>query len=203
MDYKKLSEESLDVIMQKLRDEIKKAKTEAPEISNNQHNVSTKIRKGMDFSALEHSISRASVGNTIGLTPVPMHAQRGLKRFIARVIRKIYLRVAELSNRDIRTANAAILTALVNIKSYLSDLSDRILKQQLHTESLFESASESIAHQNDELANMKRDICEYTKKNEDNINNEIVLIDEKIKILDERIKTLDEKIKTLNEKVTT
>jgi len=130
MDYKKLSEESLDGIMEKLREA---GRAEQPESAEQQKEYfSPDVNEDIiaAFRNLDIYIPEMAAGRHIGLLPAPMSKKKGLMRIFARLIEKVYFRIAELSNRDIRIFNAASYVAFLSVRDIVNDLIKKVGSQE-------------------------------------------------------------------------
>ena len=130
MDYQRLDDEELERVLSRLRAAAAPAypaAVPAPESDTQRHALDT----------AEQALDTAACGTQIGLQSAPMYRQRGLKRLLARWVERIYLRVAELTNRDVRRFNGAALetmTALLDFcreqKARSDALSAELLRQK-------------------------------------------------------------------------
>ena len=120
MDYLKLSESSLDEIMREIRNRncIESA---APAISNHAERT-TDNQYFLELKMVDENLAQAGVGRQIGQKKSPMYRKKGLVRKFARAVEKIYLRIAELTNRDIREFNGILITTLQLLKKILVGL---------------------------------------------------------------------------------
>jgi len=136
MDYKKLSEESLDVIMQKIRDANSETFSCDEQLQSTYPKTQRRNVDMLHFHKMKEYVEEMSVGVSVGLKPSPMYAKKGIKRFIARLIEKKYLRIAELTNRDIREFNVATINALIFFRKEMLSMSNRMREQQEQIEAL-------------------------------------------------------------------
>ena len=120
MDYLKLSESSLDEIMREIRNRncIESA---AAAISNHAERT-TDNQYFLELKMVDENLAQAGVGRQIGQKKSPMYRKKGLVRKFARAVEKIYLRIAELTNRDIREFNGILITTLQLLKKILVGL---------------------------------------------------------------------------------
>ena len=128
MDYERLSRESLDTIM----DEIRKANGNEAFIPEKSV-VPASIQRDASLEEVHSLLESAGIGTSLGLRKAEMKVQKGLRRLLARFIEKIYLRVSELTNRDVRTMSSSLITALDRICGKLEQLfyNDQLLEKQL------------------------------------------------------------------------
>jgi len=136
MDYRKLSEESLDIIMEKIRTANSETSSQTAELQTTHSKLNKHKIDDLYLNKLEKCIERMSVGESIGLNPSPMHAKKGFKRFISKFIEKTYLRISELSNRDLRIFCEETTKALVLARKEMKLLSTKADLQQDQIESL-------------------------------------------------------------------
>ena len=120
MDYKKLSEKNLDEIMAAIRRE--NGKNISCGVRDMSCFDSAEIQRDADLADVDYCIDMSVVGMQIGLRKAPMYNKKGLARKIARVIELIYLRIAELTNRDLRDFSSSIIKALRILRSRIERL---------------------------------------------------------------------------------
>lgn len=134
MDYARLSEKSLDDIMQNIRIETGKICAEKTSVVH----VDEKRILGQenDFQVMNMHLAEAVIGKQIGLHKGPMHKKHGIMRWLARLVEKIYLRMAELTNRDVRTFNTKVLDLFHEIKRKLEAQHDLHVVQQVQIDEM-------------------------------------------------------------------
>ncbi|MCQ2438373.1 MAG: class I SAM-dependent methyltransferase [Oscillospiraceae bacterium] len=147
MDYEKLSSESLDTIFREIR--IRNGKSDLPSSPETED----QIRSVVTFPNLEEidaDMAPAAVGTSIGLNRAEMRAKKGISRFFARLVEKLYLRIAELTNRDVRTYNSAMLTAVTVVRNRVGTLfeNDAVL---MENDKLLEDRFGTILANQDDL----------------------------------------------------
>ncbi len=129
MEYQRLDEERLEDVLRRLHAASagEERVVPAPESDTAERLL----------LAAEQSLKEAECGTQVGLQSAPMYRQRGLKRALARLVERLYLRVAELTNRDVRRFNGAALetmTALLDFcreqKARSDALSAELLRQK-------------------------------------------------------------------------
>ncbi len=162
MNYAKLSEESLDKIMEKIRSEtgiIKKVdNSKSEEIQFYNYN-------NEDYEIIDKYLNESVIGKQIGLNKAPMTAKRGIALRVSRIIEKYYLRVSQLITRDIRDFNGIIMSLIHAIKRKLIIIDD-------NTKHLNNKYNEL----NDKIDILELKIIENigeNKKRNDNIENEL------------------------------
>lgn len=139
MDYQKMSEQTLDKVMQQIRvanGMFENAQPQKPEVrptSVAQANSVVDTSEGY-LQMIESNLANAAIGKQIGLHKSPMHKKRGLVKKLARVVERVYLRIAEFTSRDIRDFSESILAALNKFKSQVAQLlgNDQALASQLN-----------------------------------------------------------------------
>ena len=146
MDYQKLSEKNLDEIMVEIRRINGKSISGDAETVNNFN--SEEVYTDACLTDADYCIDQAVLGTQIGLRKAPMYEKKGLARKIARVIELIYLRIAELTNRDLRDYSASVVQALRILRSRIERLfcNDQVLErriEKLHAEMTGNSASQA------------------------------------------------------------
>ncbi len=117
MEYQRLDEERLEDVLCRLRDaSARPARTvPAPESDAGERLL----------LAAERSLTEAECGTQVGLQSAPMYRQRGLRRALARLVERIYLRVAELTNRDVRRFNSAALETMTALLGFCREQQSR------------------------------------------------------------------------------
>lgn len=184
MDYRKLSEESLDGIMNSIRCELRGDKSEnkaEPLVI-----VHTE-QKERQLANVEQALAAAAPGTQVGLQRAPMHVQKGIKRWAAKLIEKVYLRVAELSNRDVRVFSSAIISAMEGVLQILRQSIEEVKRlsagvlaqQQLNTE-LSRKVRQQQRHVDEqmrrsrwELEQERRQLTERMQAQEERFRNEL------------------------------
>lgn len=123
------------------------------------------------FKTVEEQLSKAQIGTQIGLRQSSMPKQKGLKRKIARLIERLYLRVAEGTNRDIRSANVEALELLkvyAHMFHLVYDSYERLNAEMTAVKRLFDqlrgSMSEMDAGLNVQIGNMNADMGQIHAK---------------------------------------
>lgn len=131
MDYEKLSSESLDRIMSEIR-KIN-GNTEENRCIGKHAVSNSEIKRDAELEGMETLLSEAAAGTQIGLRKAEMSRQKGLRRMIAKLIEKIYLRIAELTNRDVRVFSISVLSFLQCVCGKLESLfyNDQLLEDKL------------------------------------------------------------------------
>lgn len=141
MDYEELSKKSLDEIMKAIREENGKNLVTSNVLptmraANQEYSGDFKIQRDAEMKAAEVFIDSAIVGTQIGFRKAPMYRKRGLARKFSRVIELIYLRIAELSHRDLRTFASSVISALRVLASRIESLfvNDQRLEDRMSAE---------------------------------------------------------------------
>ena len=132
MDYEKLSEESLDSIMSRIRELNGKSALENRVVSSSDIGM---IKRDAEVENIENWLSSAGVGTSIGLTTSNMSRKSGPIRLLAKLVEKCYLRVAELTNRDLRQFCLMILYSCRAFTGKIESLfyNDQILEKTINS----------------------------------------------------------------------
>ena len=117
MDYEKLSKESLEQIMAAIREENGKASSRTAAARQGTAAGSgcggdPRIQCDARLKDAQAFLDEAVIGTQIGLRKAPMYKKKGIARFFSRLIERIYLRVAELTNRDLRSFSSSVISAM-------------------------------------------------------------------------------------------
>lgn len=153
MDYVKISEESLDEIMRKIRIENGMEKKDNI-ISTRNENIFTPETNDENYEMIDKYLNEAVIGKQIGLNIAPMKAKKGLALKVSRVIERIYLRVSQLITRDIRDFNSIIITLGHTIKRKLNIIDSNVKYLQ-----------DTVNKLNEEVVILKSMVCQLKDDN--------------------------------------
>lgn len=128
MDYEKLSEQSLDAIMDAIREENRKSISASDALAGHGD-----LCLDADLSDTDQFLSLASVGTQVGLRKSAMRRKHGLVRVFLRAVEAVYLRLAQLTTRDVRDFASAVISLFHVLKRKLEQLfrNDRIFDSRL------------------------------------------------------------------------
>ncbi len=200
MDYAKISEESLDKIMQQIRIENGMVSTvvNTPTPSDDK-SESTIFAGSENLAMIDKFLAEAVIGKQIGLYRAPMYKQKGIKRVIARLIEKVYLRVSMLISRDIRDFNGIILSVIHAIKRELENLQSNDMTFQNEVEnfgteikvlgSRFGTLSDEIRMLQNEYGTLENDLITLRNKY-GTLKDELVTLRDEYGVLKDELVTL-------------
>ena len=129
MDYLRVDDSELDELMNRIRHHLNES---APTTESNEFKTKSKIEN--EFSSyhnynserIDIFISEANIGRTIGLALPPMYRMKGIKRKVAVLFARIFIRFSNLITNDIRKFNNATLNILLAMKSNFDETNKRI-----------------------------------------------------------------------------
>jgi len=188
MNYSKLSEESLEEIMTKIRVENGIKHTRKDDNFSRVINQQTSIVNDETYEIFDKYINDAVIGKQIGLNKAPMKVKKGIALKLSRIIEKYYLRVSQLITRDIRDFNGSVLATFHEIKRKLLHIDENTILIKNNAVKL----SEEVITLKNKLNQIEVDNQRVFNNFEYRINNEIT---KKINEYENKLKSYENEIK--------
>lgn len=116
-------EVNVDKLMQGIREEVRRKRGQHG-MNVSKVNPAAEVRFTIDTMAIDEALRNAETVHSVGLSLPPMTRQSGIRRKVAMLIARLFLRVAQIITRDQRVFNHSSLTALRALHNSLKVLDE-------------------------------------------------------------------------------